>query len=236
MEIALFTLRFELMSSPTMMRRTDTHPETGKHAMKLVHQSIGRLIILGVVAFGTVGCGSSAPTHTGFISDYSMLQRVDKQKARYVSTKLAEYHSFMVDPVQMRAGKDSQTLSAQERAEVANYMHEAFVKSLRDGGYTLASQPGIGVARVRLAITDVQESNWALNLLPTTKLTGAGTGGASMEGEVIDAVTGEQLAAVVKTGRGNQFELDTFDKLDDIKDVIDAWAKEAETRLRELRQ
>ena len=27
--------------------------------------------------------------------------------------------------------------------------------------------------------------------------------------------------------RGNQFELDTFSELDDIKDVIDKWAKEA---------
>jgi len=31
-----------------------------------------------------------------------------------------------------------------------------------------------------------------------------------MEAEVIDSATGEQLAALVQAGRGNQFELDTF--------------------------
>ena len=45
-------------------------------------------------------------------------------------------------------------------------------------------------------------------------------GGASMEMEVVDSVSGKQLAASVKKGRGNQFELDHFDELDDIMFLI----------------
>ena len=67
-------------------------------------------------------------------------------------------------------------------------------------------------------------------------MTGAGLGGASMEGEVVDSVTGKQLGAVVQSGKGNQFELDTFSELDDVKDVIDSWAEAAGKRLKELRE
>lgn len=191
--------------------------------------------LIGLVG-GIGGCASSPPPRTGFISDYSLLERIDGSKARYVSPALARYRSFMVDPVQFREVKDPPVLTPDERAEVANYFRDAFVTVLRDNRYTVTDRAGAGTARIRIAITDIKASVWWMNLHPGSKLSGAGTGGASMEGEVIDSVTGEQLAAVVKSGRGNQFELDTFDKLDDFKDVIDRWAEEAEDSLRELRE
>ena len=100
----------------------------------------------------------------------------------------------------------------------------------------MTDQPGVGVARLRLAMTNIKQGKWWASIHPGSKLAGAGTGGASMEGEVIDSVTGKQLAAVVRSGSGDQFELDHFDRLDDIKDVINKWAKDAEKRLRELRE
>lgn len=186
---------------------------------------------IGAVAF-LAGCASPPPM-TGFVSDYSRLQKTESGALRYISPELRGYTRFMVDPVEMRV--DRQALDPSERAEVARYMRDAFERILKKGGHEVMTQPGVGVARVRVAITDVQASKWYLNLHPAGKLTGTGTGGASMEGEVIDSVTGKQLAAVVKAGRGNQFELDTFSKLDDVKDVIDKWADEAAERLKELR-
>ncbi|MHC4990346.1 MAG: DUF3313 domain-containing protein [Planctomycetota bacterium] len=191
------------------------------------------LLLLGI-ALGTLGCASAPPPRTGFISDYSNLEPVT-DKARYLSPRLAEYHSFIVDPVQIREIKDPPILSEPERAEIAAYFREALVKVLISDGHTVTDEVGPSTARVRLAITDINKSTWWLNLHPGSKLTGAGAGGASMEGEVIDSVTGEQLAAFVKSGTGNQFELDHFDELDDVKNVIDAWAREAKRRFRELR-
>ena len=75
-----------------------------------------------------------------------------------------------------------------------------------------------------------------ISLSQASKLTGAGTGGASMEGEVVDSVTGKQLAAVVKRGKGSQFTLNVGSTAKDVETVIDQWAKEAEERLRELRE
>ncbi len=186
------------------------------------------------IPFLLTGCAStSAPTRTGFISDYARLQKAEAGAMRFISPELREYKRYMVDPAEMRIQRD--VLKPNERAEVAGYMRDALTRILKAQGFDLTNQPGAGVARVRVAITDVQLSKWYLNLHPASKATGAGSGGASMEAEVIDSVTGKQLAAVVQAGKGNQFELDTFSKLDDVKDVIDKWADAAAKRLKELR-
>ncbi|MHC4319399.1 MAG: DUF3313 family protein, partial [Planctomycetota bacterium] len=73
------------------------------------------------------------------------------------------------------------------------------------------------------------------NLHPGSKLMGAGTGGASMEGEILDSVTGRQLGAVIQAKKGSQFDLDYFDGLNDVKDAIDAWAKQASKTFESMR-
>jgi len=195
-------------------------------------------LILALIAISSVstGCKSSAPPRTGFISDYSKLKSIDDNKARFVSPNLASYKSFIIDPVQMKQVNDPPVLKPEERAEVANYFRESFVKVLKTNGYTVTNKAGVGVARFRVAITDIHESTWWANVHPGSKLTGAGTGGAAMEGEVIDSVTGEQLAAVVKSGKGSQFTLNIGNTAEDVENLIDQWAKEAEERLRELRE
>lgn len=50
-----------------------------------------------------------------------------------------------------------------------------------------------------------------------------------------DAVTGEQLAAVVQTGVGSQFTVLNFSTVSDVKSTIDQWVKNACDRLDELR-
>lgn len=191
------------------------------------------LTAIGIAVLST-GCASTpTPTRTGFISDYGRLQKAETGAMRFISPDLREYKRYMVDPVEMRIQRD--VLKPNDRAEVAAYMRDALTRILKAQGFDLANQPGVGVARVGVAITDVQLSKWYLNLHPASKATGAGSGGASMEAEVVDSVTGKQLAAVIQVGRGNQFELDTFSKLDDVKDVIDKWADAAAKRLKELR-
>ena len=192
--------------------------------------SLSLLTTLGALS----GCASTPPPRTGFIGDYSKLQKVDEGKMRYISPQLREFSAYIVDPVQIRAKRDS--IKPEQRAEVARYMHDALVKVLTTGGYRIATQAGVGVARVRMAITDIQDAKWYLNLHPATKVTGAGRAGASMEAEVVDSVTGAQLAAAIRSGRGKEFELNPFSTIDDVKSVIDQWAKDAGERLKELRE
>ena len=153
-----------------------------------------------------------------------------------MNPELREYSSLMVGPVQMRNPPAPAVPDSKERGEIAPYIGESLRKVLREGGFQLTENADAGVGMIRVAITDVQKSKWYLNLHAGMKMTGAGLGGASMEGEIVDSVTGKQLAAVVQSGKGNQFELDTFSELDDVKDVIDGWSKAVGKRLKELRE
>jgi hypothetical protein len=92
------------------------------------------------------------------------------------------------------------------------------------------------VARFRLAITDLDKSSPVLNAIPQTKLVGTGLGGASMEGELLDSVTGEQIAAVVQSQVGKRLSLEGLSKWGDAKAVIDDWAETFVERLDEARK
>ena len=94
-----------------------------------------------------------------------------------------------------------------------------------------ASPPG--VARIRIAVTDIKKGTPALNVLPQTKLTGLGLGGASMEAELVDAKTGAQIAGVVQTGRGSVVSLSGLSSSGDAKAVMQGWVKRFQKTLDE---
>ncbi len=84
--------------------------------------------------------------------------------------------------------------------------------------------------RVRFAITDVQKSKWYLNLYAPMKLSGAFTGGASLEGEAIDSVTGVQLAERVPVEEYSYI----FKIKSDFGDIVARGRDMLDLRLREL--
>jgi hypothetical protein len=153
----------------------------------------------------------------------------------YVSPQLRDYDAFMIDPVEYRIDREKPVLTDEQKAEVANYFRTTFERTLSEKSYKIVTTSGPRVARLRAAITDIQKSKWYLNLHAGMKATGIGTGGASLEAEIIDSVTGVQLGGVIAAGKGNQFELDHFKALDDVEDVIDGWAKTLGSRIDELR-
>lgn len=176
------------------------------------------------------GCSSPpAITHTGFISDYTTLKKVDSTRMTYVSPRLEEYGSFLVEPIQDQIGPS--TLTAADRTEALGYARASLIRVLRERGYGVTDEPAPGIARVRIALTRVQDSTWWMKVHPASSLAGAGRGGVSMEGEVVDAVSGEQLGAVVQSGVGSQFTLGNYSTLSDVKSVIDEWAQDVGKRI-----
>lgn len=193
-----------------------------------------KLAALLLCAISMVGC-SSAPalTHTGFLSSYDRLETVNDNRMRYIAPELKNYQAFIIDPVQISSQKGQ--LKPEDRAEIATYFRESLVKVLGETGYKVTSTPGVGTARIRVALTNVQDSKWWMKVHPVGNLAGGGRGGASMESEIIDSVTGEQLAAVVQAGTGSQFTAFNYSTVSDIKSTIDEWARNAGQRLAELR-
>jgi len=182
-------------------------------------------------------CAARRAQETGFLSDYSKLKAQSNVSARYLAPGniAARYSKFIIDPVEiyLHAGSKAKgKLKDEDIADLKNYMHEALVKAIEDR-YEIVYRPGPGVARVRVAITDLKRSRIVQNIWPVSKAIGTGLGGASLEAEIIDSVTGEQIGAVVESQLGNRLSLDGLSTWGDVKAIMDGWAKRFRTRLDE---
>lgn len=68
-----------------------------------------------------------------------------------------------------------------------DYFHGELVKDLSDPGrYQVANASGPGVARLRIAIADIEKTTPVAHVHPAMKLGRIGLGGAAMEAEVED--------------------------------------------------
>ena len=70
-----------------------------------------------------------------------------------------------------------------------------------------------------------------LNISVTTKIIGAGLGGAAMEGEMVDSLTGEQLGAWIRWGSGSRVLKAGLTRLGDAKMQINRWTKDMRKRI-----
>ena len=203
--------------------------------------------VLMVVAVGLMliqcGCGSGKATKTGFLTDYSRLSTESKSTLRHINKlALAKYSSFIVDPVKVHFHMGSKAiehrtkgkLTQRQVTDLTNYLHAKIVAAVQDSGNRVVYQPASGVARIRVALTDIDRST-AASLLPQAKLMGAGIGGASMEAEVVDSMTGEQIGAVVESKKGSKMPFANLGEWDAAKQVMDDWAKRFKKRLDEVR-
>ena len=110
-------------------------------------------------------------------------------------------------------------------AELTSYFDLNF-RALVSEWFALSDAPGEGVARVRIAVTDVRPSKPLFDIVPHSKILGLNQGGATIEAEMVDSVSGEQIVAMVDRGWGNRLRpLPKFDTLDDARKVIDEWMR-----------
>ena len=194
------------------------------------------LIIAAVGACATV----DEPEQTGFLSDYSKLERDTDGRWLYSASNTDEYLKFYIEPVAILfEPEEDPAFSPDELEQLKTYLVVRLTERLtEDDGYEVVSGPGPGVATFRLGITDVDASIAALNLSVYTRVTGAGLGGIAAEGEIVDSMTGEQLAAAIRwdsgsrvMGRTTQVLQGEVSKLGDAQGVIDDWAKDIRQRI-----
>ena len=188
------------------------------------------LSAVGVLAGGAGQAGQKAG-HTGFLKNYAQLKpdpQVDGA-LRYVNPKrnLKQYDRFMIDPIAVyfAPGAKGAGIDPAKLKELTDYFRSELVKALTKN-YRVVSGPGEGVMRLRIAITDVEESEPLLNIPPAMKLTGAGLGGASMEAEGIDSLTGERIGAIVETRSGNRISVAAgLSRMGHAKQVMRYWVE-----------
>ncbi|MGI9249393.1 MAG: DUF3313 domain-containing protein [Woeseiaceae bacterium] len=187
------------------------------------------LAVLVVSACATI----DEPEQTGFLSDYSKLERDEDDRWLYSQSKTANYSKFHIEPIAVLMDPQGEAKFTPEEVEElkAHFMTKMTEALSENDGYEVVSGPGPGVASFRLAITEIDASIAALNVTIYTKATGAGLGGVAAEGEIIDSESGEQLAAAIRWGAGSRVLRAGLSKLGDAKIVIDAWAKDIRKRI-----
>jgi hypothetical protein len=192
------------------------------------------------------------PPPSGFLgSDYSLLTppaEGSDQKAmlRYVNPNAnwSSYRQIMIAPVTFWAADDSKVSAADQQA-LCNYAYNEFFKVLHKN-YIITSQPGPGVAKLSVALTDATSAVPGLRsisvVVPQARVLSAlkklATGSYAFVGsaqgalKLNDSVSGELLAAAVdeRLGGTSVKNIDVF-KWGDAENAINYWADLTDKRL-----
>ncbi len=202
-------------------------------------QAIKVIFIGAILSALAAGCATvQDPGQAGFLSDYSNLEEIDENHLLSDSGNLGNYSKFIIEPVAMlyRQPEEKRIFRDEELEDLQAHFKTAVIEALtEDGGYQVVEVAGPGTARIRVGITDVDDTIGALNISIYTKITGAGLGGAAFEGEVVHSITGEQIAAVSRWGSGSRILRAGFTHTGDAKILMDRWAKDLRERLDEAR-
>jgi hypothetical protein len=180
---------------------------------------VGLAVMLG-------GCAKKAQT-TGFLSNYKNLEAISDNTLRYIGPNVGQYSKFILDPITVKCydEKTANKVKPEDVKHLEEFLYTQIIKDKPADRYEIVSTPGPGVARMRIAVTNLEKSSPALNILPWTKLTGVGLGQASVEMEAVDSQTGEQLAAAIVSDTGSRFSLSGLSKWGDVEAVMKDWAK-----------
>ena len=145
---------------------------------------------------------------------------------RNPNKNLRMYKMIMLEPVEVRThrGAGNARVSEQDRRQLSDYFHEEITAALSDS-FPKVNQPGPGVMRVRAAITNVTPSKPLANVVPVPGQPNFGLGGASIEAELVDAQSGERIAAFMGSGHGKRYrKLRNTGKWGPTKDQLRDWA------------
>ena len=219
------------------------------------YQIVGLFVAAGLLS----GCGTTlqtrkAPTPSGFLGDYSQLKPGAEGEAHlvYVNPKVdfGQYKKVLLDPVKVYAGKDGKIAKVprEDLQKLVNYFDASLREQLKTE-YKLVDQPGRGVMRLQVAITEAGKSIVALDILSSVTPPGAavsglkhlGTGTPAMTGSVggecqaLDSVSNERLFAAVDARAGQKYtgKFDKLNKWRAAQGAFDYWAERIVNRLRE---
>ncbi len=208
------------------------------------------LIVLGMLTM-TLGCKTTELQGSGFLRDYSMLgQDTTDDGVAYwqdPNVSLKKYKKFMIDPVALffapDGTKETETINPATANKIATYLKNTLITTFGPE-YTIVEEAGSDVARLRIALTSLEVNRKDLkiyNMVPAALvLTGVGevTGirdsiaVINMEGEFLDSITGQRVAAVVQN-RGNEVSVKKTEDLKekDVYPTLDFWALKLKERI-----
>jgi hypothetical protein len=229
--------------------------------MRIFIKQIVRLVNIGVMALVIAGCATTEQASnvqmSGFLSNYSQFHRGKGGQAEYVyrdrSVDFSKYHKVILEPVQLWAAENNRSalnsLSKEDQQLLVDYLYVSLSDALKRD-YAIVNEPGPDVMRVRCAITEARAASPVKDILSTvtpyglgisyakrfTLGTHSGVGVVSVEGELLDSLTGRRLAAVVDRRAGSKSLAAKYSRWGDVQDAFSFWARRMQTNLALLRE
>ena len=187
---------------------------------------VSMLLLAGMVHAGQFG---DYKPHD-FLSDYSGLKAEGGDSEAYLylpeGVDRTKYRKVMVDRIKIFLKEDAEYkgIDPAEMKELADYLHDAIKKAL-GSAYPVVRNPGPDVLHLRVAITDLVPNKPAASLVTLAVpfawaaegSAGAAqgevgstpfVGEASIELEVLDSVSHEQVAAFIETRSAKKYDWD----------------------------
>lgn len=184
----------------------------------------------GLFIAGCAGQQTTAESYkpAGFLQDYSRLTPAPDGNGALAYRKpglnLRDYNKVMLDPIKVWYRDDAQYkgIDPNELKTLTDYFQQSLQKALQPA-YPLVKQPGPGVLRVRIAITELKPTDTGMSVVTLVVpyaavadvAAGGGTGSmsylgdAAIEAEFRDSRSNELLAAYVDKRIGKKYDLDT---------------------------
>lgn len=211
------------------------------------------LVVVGVAVAPPLEAKKKDVDPSGFLGDYSELSphpdRKDLLVYRLRERVLADYDAFILEPPLVYFAPNAQGVGVDpaDLTMLAGDLREKLAEAITEAeGYSLVEEAGPGVARIRVAITEVVPVDPKKNvgvkaagmavgiglLVPRVDL-----GRAAIEAEITDSESGERLVAVAATREARRFGgvIKGSKEWGDVRAAFKKWAKQFRQRLDEVR-
>jgi hypothetical protein len=228
--------------------------------MKIFIKRLKCVVVISAVAMVIFGCATTEQVPnvrmSGFLGDYSQLHPGRSGQAEFTyldrSVDLNKYQKVILEHVQLWAAENSNSalakLSREDQQLLVDYLYVALRDAIQKD-YTLVNEPGTDVMRIRCAITEARATSPVKDLLSTVTPAGlgisyakrlilgthSGVGVVSIEGELLDSLTGHRIAAVIDRRAGTKSVNYNPTRWGDVQDAFNFWARRMQTNLAVIR-
>jgi len=216
-------------------------------------------LFLVIFLFFLQGCAATQQRRdvvkTGFLSasEHSMLKEGEKNEAllRYINPDVdwRSYNKVMIDSVAVWKNEETKDVAPEDLQKLTDFLYGQLHDALsRD--YMIVTQPGPGVMRIAVAITEAEASSptadVVTSIIPQTRiLTGAKglivggkpgfVGTAGLEAKITDSQTGKILGMAVDRRGGTKDLSGMTNEWNDVEKAYTYWAAAIRYRLCNIR-
>ncbi|MCX6926800.1 MAG: DUF3313 domain-containing protein [Verrucomicrobia bacterium] len=224
---------------------------------KVLTPALAVCLLVGLTACKTTR-QVSEDNQSGFLGDYSMLQKGENGAANYVyadkSANWGQYTKVWIKPLELWKSDDPEAplgkMSEETRQMLMESFYAAFYEALTNN-FQIVDHGGPDVLVVHVAMTDGRPAKPVVNFVTSVYLplkvasfgkrlitgTDMGVGVVYVEAEFLDGQTGKRVAAAMDARAGTKAIRTKFNSTwGDVKLSFDWWAQRFDKRLMRFKQ